>query len=48
MENDLNHNLKPREVYEAKIHEIEGNLDSLTKFNSLNIHRLHVNEIDIL
>lgn len=44
--NDLDNVLKPREVYVQKLNEL--NVDSMNKYNLLNIYRLHINEHDIL
>jgi hypothetical protein len=48
--NDLEFNLKPRQVYIDKLKELEdiGKVDTLHKYNLLNIYRMHVNEHDIL
>jgi len=46
IQHNLTSQLKPREVYEAKLREQE--ITSLKKFNMMNVHRLHLNEIDIL
>lgn len=49
MEHDLNHSLKPAEIYEQKLSELEmGSFDTIDKFNCMNIYRLQLNEIDIL
>jgi hypothetical protein len=50
IDRDLEQNLKPQEVYEAKLSEIidHGPLDSMEKYNLINVHRLHLNEIEIL
>jgi hypothetical protein len=47
---DLTVQLKPRYVYETKLHELceVGTIDSMTKFNLMNVYRLHINEHDIL
>lgn len=46
---DLRAHLKPREVYQQKIFELEqGGLDSMTKFQLLSLHRLHLDEIFVL
>jgi len=46
IENNLQSQLKPREVYQAKLQELE--INSMKKYNMMNVHRLHLNEIDIL
>jgi hypothetical protein len=46
IQKNLDHDLKPREVYEQKIAELK--VDSMSKYNMLNVYRLHLNERDIL
>lgn len=46
IEKELFDKMKPREVYEAKLKELQVN--SLKNFNLLNLHRIHLNEVDIL
>ena len=50
VERDLNESLKPREVYEAKLNELTqgGQIDSMEKYNLMNVHRLHLDEHTIL
>ena len=50
VEQNLHHTLKPKEVYLSKLAELEdlGSIDSMDKFNSMNVHRLHLDEIAIL
>ena len=42
IENDLNHNLKPKEVYEQQLNEMTeiGQIDSISKVNQMNINRM--------
>ena len=42
---NLEKDLKPKEFYEAKVNELTLNMNSLQKYNNLNVHRLHLNEI---
>ena len=44
---DLDTVLKPREVYQLKIQEL-GQIDTMNKYNLLNVYRLHINEHDVL
>ena len=50
IDQNLDVQLKPKEVYESKLNELTeiGSIDSLEKYNIMNVHRLHINEIDIL
>ena len=50
VEKDLKHHLKPREVYEQQLKELQdiGQVDSVHKVNLLNVLRLQMNECDIL
>lgn len=49
IDKDLSHKLKPREVYQQKIAELEERgIDSLAKFGMLNVHRLHLDEREVL
>lgn len=42
IENDMHHILKPKEVYQQKLYELEevGSLDSMDKFNLMNVLRM--------
>jgi hypothetical protein len=50
VERDLTEVLKPKEVYEAKLNELTqgGSIDSMLKYNLMNVYRLHLDEHAIL
>ena len=45
---NLESELKPKEFYSAKVEELHMSLSSMHAYNSLNVHRLHLDEISIL